>query len=43
MPLPTVKKLAGYAAIQTTLKHYYWFGDEDLPQAAETMLNVQAG
>ena len=41
MPLPTIKKLAGHADIQTTLKYYYWFGDEDLSAAAAKMPSVQ--
>lgn len=41
MPLPTVKKLAGHSSIQTTLKYYYWFGDEDMNAAAEKMPSIQ--
>jgi len=41
MPLPTVKKLAGHSSIQTALKYYYWFGDEDMSTAAEKMPSLQ--
>ena len=41
MPLPTIKKLAGHCAIETTLKYYYWFGDEDMAAAAAKMPSVQ--
>ena len=42
LPLPTIKKLAGHSAIQTTLKYYYWFGDEDMTAAAAKMPSVLA-
>ena len=42
VPMPTVQKLAGHAAIQTTLPYYNWVGTEDL-QAGIHKLQRGAG